>query len=219
MANALTLVKRDSGVEKRAMRTTDEENTEARRAAIISAAVRCLTRNGVAKTGIRDICKEAAIRPGHLYYYFENKDALLVSILLGHQEQAIQSIEHMLEAEADLVSQIVDVHMQAESRRAAIGLTPIVRMELECYVSRLAAEGNFSMQGTHRMQDAVRSAIRCAVANGKLSKDVDIVRLANAIILIWEGITHSQLTPDFDIDEIRQTVGYLMAPGPTDWRS
>jgi AcrR family transcriptional regulator len=190
------------------MRVVDEANTEARRATIISAAVRCLARQGVARTSIADICKEAGMRSGHLYYYFESKDDLLISILLAHQEQQIDSIEHMLARGGDLASRIIDIHVENEDYRAATGLTAVLRMELECYAGRLG----IVLGHDERMRESVRSVVRRAVAHGQLPDDVDVERFANAIVLIWQGITHSRVSPDFDLDETRKSIECLLAP-------
>jgi AcrR family transcriptional regulator len=190
------------------MRVVDEANTEARRATIISAAVRCLARQGVARTSIADICKEAGMRSGHLYYYFESKDDLLISILLMHQERQIESIEHMLEEDRDLFSQIIDIHVENENYRASTGLTPVLRMELECYVGRLG----IVLGHDERMRESLRGAIRRAAERGLLPGDIDVERFANGIVLIWQGITHSRVSPGFDLDETRKSIECLLAP-------
>lgn len=193
------------------MREVDEANTEAKRRLVIDAAVRCLARNGVAKTSINDICKEAGMRSGHLYYYFENKDALLAAVALRNHDETVETIEHMLDGE-DLISQIVDVHVQAEAGRLAYGLTPAVRIELECYFSRLPQHEQSRTTPLNRLLDATRGAARNAIAAGRLPKDLDIEGFVRAVALIWQGLSFSRLSPDFDIDEMRRTVRLLMEP-------
>jgi AcrR family transcriptional regulator len=46
---------------------------------IISAAQRCLARDGYANVSIKDIAREAGVAPGLLHYYFECKEDLLVA--------------------------------------------------------------------------------------------------------------------------------------------
>ncbi|MBY8826351.1 TetR/AcrR family transcriptional regulator [Sphingomonas colocasiae] len=193
------------------MREVDEANTEAKRRMVIDAAVRCLARNGVAKTSINDICREAGMRSGHLYYYFENKDALLAAVMLRNHDRTIETIEHMLDG-GDLISQIVDVHVQAEAGRLAYGLTPAVRIELECYFSRLPEGEQSRATSSDRLLDAMRSAAHNAVAAGRLPGDLDIEGFVSAVALIWQGLSFSRLSPEFDIDEMRRTVRLLMEP-------
>lgn len=193
------------------MRVVDEANTEARRAAIIAAALRCLARSGVAKTSISDICKEAQIRSGHLYYYFESKDALLAAIMRFNQDQISERIQHMLEGEGDLASKIFDVHIEAEKQRSALGLTPVLRMELECYFSREDHAGPREATGEH-LSAAIRQAVKQGIADGQLPEDVDIGAFCTAIVLIWNGLAHNRLSASFDIEENRRAVQTLLRP-------
>jgi len=62
------------------MRRTDEANTEGRRQQIVHAAITCFNRSGLHGASIGQICKEAGVSPGHLYYYFENKEALVQAV-------------------------------------------------------------------------------------------------------------------------------------------
>lgn len=193
------------------MREVDESNTEARRVQIIEAATRCLARSGVAKTSINDICREAGMRSGHLYYYFENKDAVLEAVLLHNRETVINSVEHMLDG-GDLVSQIFDVHVKAEQGRLSYGLTPAVRIELECYFQRLAAADTRVAGLSDRMVDVMRNAAESAVAAGRLSKDLNIDTFVDAVALIWQGLSYSRLIPDLDVEAMRRAVQLLLAP-------
>lgn len=192
------------------MRDVDEANTEAQRMRIIDAATRCLAKKGVAKTSISDICREAGMRSGHLYYYFENKDAVLEAVALRNRETVIASIEHMLDG-GDLVSQIFDVHVKAEEDRLACGLTPTVRVELQCYFQRVASAPHGAVV-PDRLLSAIRGATETAVAAGRLSSQIDIDTFVNAVTLIWQGLSYSRLDPSLDLDAMRKAVQLLLSP-------
>ena len=197
------------------MREVDEANTEARRVRIIEAATRCLARNGVAKTSISDICKEAGMRSGHIYYYFENKDALLIAVLMHKRDAVISMVEHMLDS-GDLVAQIFDVHVRAEEGRMAFGLTPEVRVELECYFRRHAGDQASDDVMPNRLDNAMRSAAETAVDAGRLSHDLDIDTFVNAVALIWQGLSYSRLTVGMDFEALRKAVEMLLKPWVVD---
>lgn len=55
------------------------EVTSGRLARIITAAQRCLARDGYANVSIKDIAHEAGVAPGLLHYYFPSKEDLLVA--------------------------------------------------------------------------------------------------------------------------------------------
>jgi AcrR family transcriptional regulator len=54
---------------------------EDRREQIIDAALRVFAQKGFSRATNRDVAREAGITTGLIYYYFENKDALLRAIL------------------------------------------------------------------------------------------------------------------------------------------
>lgn len=207
----LALVKRGAARKEQGMRGVDAANTEAKRLAIIAAAIRCLARNGVAKTSIADICKEAGMRSGHLYYYFPSKDELLVAIMLFNEDEVADLIEHMLEGEGDIATKILAVHIEAEKQRSALGFTPVLRMELECYFSREGYEGPDADIGS-RLIEAIRQAIRQGIAEGQLPAAIEIDDFANAIALIWQGLSHNRLQPQFDMAENARAVQLLLRP-------
>src|SRR5215467_9131451 len=59
------------------MRRLDPVKHEEKRQEILAAAKACFARDGFLGISIADICQEAGISPGHLYHYFDSKDAIL----------------------------------------------------------------------------------------------------------------------------------------------
>jgi len=54
-----------------------------RRALILAAAERVVTRNGYTSTSMKDIAEEAGVAQALLHYYFESKDELLTEVVLA----------------------------------------------------------------------------------------------------------------------------------------
>jgi len=63
------------------VRTVDPLKHEERRQEILEAARRCFARDGFRGASISEICTEANISPGHLYHYFENKEAIVRAMI------------------------------------------------------------------------------------------------------------------------------------------
>lgn len=53
---------------------------EARRQQVLDAATECFRREGFHGTSIARICQMAGMSPGHIYHYFENKEAIVEAI-------------------------------------------------------------------------------------------------------------------------------------------
>ena len=65
--------------------------------AILHAAARCFVRDGFHRASISDICAEAGISPGHIYHYFENKEAIVGGIAELGMDQAITSLVKIMD--------------------------------------------------------------------------------------------------------------------------
>lgn len=63
---------------------------------ILSAAEKCFVRKGFQGTTISEICAEASISPGHLYHYFESKDAIVASLAELRLQTASASLEKIM---------------------------------------------------------------------------------------------------------------------------
>ncbi|HNQ75280.1 MAG TPA: TetR family transcriptional regulator [Pseudothauera hydrothermalis] len=61
--------------------TGESPRSEARRAQILAAARDCFRRNGFHGASIAQICREAGMSAGHIYHYFENKEAIIAAIV------------------------------------------------------------------------------------------------------------------------------------------
>lgn len=59
----------------------EQPRSEARRAQILAAARDCFRRSGFHGASIAQICKEAGMSAGHIYHYFENKEAIIAAIV------------------------------------------------------------------------------------------------------------------------------------------
>jgi AcrR family transcriptional regulator len=71
-----------------------------RRAQILAAAERVVTRNGYASTSMKDIAEEAGVAQALLHYYFESKDELLTEVVMAIDNE-VQTAWKVAVAEID----------------------------------------------------------------------------------------------------------------------
>lgn len=69
---------------------------EARRQQVLDAATECFRRNGFHGTSIAKISKVAGMSPGHIYHYFENKEAI-VEAIAKREEHDISELARQLQ--------------------------------------------------------------------------------------------------------------------------
>ncbi|WP_162932565.1 TetR/AcrR family transcriptional regulator [Solimonas sp. K1W22B-7] len=63
--------------------------------AIIEAGFRCVARDGLADTSVRQIIETAGVSPGSFYEYFENKEAVFKAMLERFVTEAMDVVEPM----------------------------------------------------------------------------------------------------------------------------
>jgi AcrR family transcriptional regulator len=76
---------------------TKPNPTEERRRQIMEAALACFVRKGYHKTTMDDIVAECGLSKGTLYWYFENKDDLFVSLIKSYFFDVRQGTDAVLQ--------------------------------------------------------------------------------------------------------------------------
>src|SRR6266851_6501514 len=69
------------------MRKVDRAKYDEKRQHILEAAERCFQRDGFRGASIGDICAAARMSPGHLYHYFDSKEAIIEAIFESRLER------------------------------------------------------------------------------------------------------------------------------------
>jgi len=92
------------------------QKRDERRRQILQAAGRCFARDGFRGASISDICKEADISPGHLYHYFENKEAIVKEIAEASVAEADMHLE-LMSSEVDPINTLVSKVEMARARQ------------------------------------------------------------------------------------------------------
>ena len=89
------------------MRKVDRAKYDEKRRHILEAAEECFQRDGFRGASIGDICAAARMSPGHLYHYFDSKEAIIEALFESRLELEAAIVgELTLTPNADLVSAI-----------------------------------------------------------------------------------------------------------------
>src|ERR1700739_1650089 len=92
------------------MRKLDPVKHQEKRREILRAVARCLQRSGLNGASISDICAEAKISPGHLYHYFDDKEAIITAMAEERLNEVSKHFERSIirpgSMVADMLSEI-----------------------------------------------------------------------------------------------------------------
>lgn len=83
----------DMNIESRA--PVVSARADARREQILEAAEACFREFGFHNASISKICKRAAMSPGHVYHYFENKEAIIEGIVRRKADVILARVDSM----------------------------------------------------------------------------------------------------------------------------
>lgn len=107
----------------------DEEQTVRER--IYEAAVECFNRNGIRRTSMDDVARQARVSRPTIYYYFENKRALTVEAVLRQQAASHRRQREQIAGRRGLDAVVESVLLGVELARSDPFSTLLTRAENE----------------------------------------------------------------------------------------
>ncbi len=89
-------------------RRQDPQLAQSRRLQVLDAASDCFRRRGYHGAGMAEISKTAGMSPGHIYNYFDSKDAIIDAIILRDMDEMFSVFNGFLQAEGLLMDVMLD---------------------------------------------------------------------------------------------------------------
>lgn len=200
------------------MQTADRKPTgaEKRRAArieqILDAAADCFVEFGFHRAGMARIAKRARMSPGHIYHYFENKEAIIAAIV--DRESAVAA-QRFAEFDAVDPAELADVMTD----RAAVSLsekTDILQSALN--MEMLAeCERNPAIAEIIQRHDSYVRAQLTHLLEDRLGLDQAGAR-TDMMMALFSGLAnrvlrHPELDRETLVNLMRQTMLFILTPG------
>lgn len=163
------------------MRTVDPIKHEQKRQEILAAAIRCALRSGLKGMSTSDICAEAKISPGHLYHYFENKDAIFEAMAETKLNELTERLRRNIEAGGptfDAIRSALLASTEASWHRDEYALV----FEMVAEAVRSPAMARLLRKTGDAMREVLADAFREGQKQGEFDKTLD-PSLASAALL------------------------------------
>ena len=164
-------------MEKRVRRT--KLRHEGKRQEILDAARRTVLRSGLRGASISEICTEAGISPGHLYHYFDSKEAILEAISEAYLADAQERFGRMVEA-AGVISTIVCEIEETIQSSGSGGQAFFFELIAEASRNRKIAE--IIQKSTRLMRSLFAEFIRIGQERGEVDANLDPETTAFVVI-------------------------------------
>jgi len=88
-------------------RRTDPERAQSRRNQVLQAAAVCFARSGFHGASMAEISKEAGMSAGHIYNYFDSKDAIIMAFVDLESEHVMSQLREFA-SQADPLQSMID---------------------------------------------------------------------------------------------------------------
>ena len=166
-------------------RVGDADLVERRRAQIVEAATRLVSRQGFAKTVVRDIAEEANISVGLVYEYVRSKEDILFLIYEHWARVWGEGLEKALARSQDPLDQLMSgVSFLVSVADKHADVTHLFYRE----TGHLSDYGTEQAKQTEReMVDRLTAVLEAAVEADLLRPETDCVAVATQLILLCHG--------------------------------
>ena len=165
----------------KAKRQTDPAIALARREQILTAAAECFRRKGYHGAGMAEISKTAGMSAGHIYNYFESKEAIIESIIEKDMEEMFSIFQKFEDHPGDVLAALLDglnigVQRHMDTGSCVIDLDMMAEAGRNIKVATLLRETDIQARGRMRqLLTSERSAL----------KDIDERELESRINVIF----------------------------------
>jgi len=167
------------------MRKVNPEKHQEKKSGILKAAARCFARSGFRGASISDICEEAGIRSGHLYHYFDGKEAIVEAMVEAGLAQVAAEFAR-LENDPDPLAPVRS-ELQKFVRRAAAGERAIA-IEILAEAARNPKMERIVRRHTKRMRELLGGSLRRAQEAGSVDPELDPYLAAGLLISLFEAV-------------------------------
>ena len=182
---------------------TKESNTltpkgQATRDRIVATAAELIHDNGIANTSLGDVQKAAEVGASQVYHYFDDKQSLIRAVVNFRVDNVLETVRAneggltSMEALRAWRDMLVEVQRQKDCQ----GGCPLGSLVGE--LAEVSPEFRDDLaEGFGKWKGSIREGLRVMQSSGELRRNVDLDRLATAILAAVEGgILLSQLQRD-----------------------
>lgn len=178
--------------------SAEPSRAEVRRAQILAAAVDCFRQHGFHGASIAQISKAAGMSPGHIYHYYENKEAIISAIVAGDLERfliltaEIRSACNVREAMLARVAEGIDQCL--DNQTAGLKLEIVAEASRNPHVAEIVRSADAACRNSLMltMRDMRRAA-------GHEDDDATLAAMVEVVIAMFEGLQIRTIrNPDID---------------------
>ncbi|MCF4165720.1 TetR/AcrR family transcriptional regulator [Zavarzinia compransoris] len=193
-----------------------ETRQESRRRQILDAAIRCFRNNGFHATSMAALAKEAGMSVGHIYHYFENKEAIIAAFIEEKFEDFRTYVETLKQHQgsiADAMIEQVEAGYDGMSDPDKAGLF----LEITVEASRNPKVAAMVQEADHTMRTTLAGMIAESCGCTEPDTEDRLMARVDMIVTLYEGLTirairNPGINRDSAIEAMRLAFDRLLSP-------
>ena len=197
-------------------RQTDPAIAKARRDQVITAAAECFRRKGFHAAGMAEISRTAGMSAGHIYNYFESKEAIIESIIEKDMEEMFSIFEHFEGQPEDTLTVLLNglnigVQRHMDTGECAVDLEMLAEAGRNVKVAKLLRDAD--TQARNRMRQLLiseRSVIK-GIDEVELESRINVIFSVMAGLLLRK-VLYPELTEETVLIALRPAMKTLLMP-------
>jgi AcrR family transcriptional regulator len=184
---------------------SDASRAEARRTQIRTAAAECFRQHGFHGTSIAQISKAAGMSTGHIYHYFENKEAIIADIVAQDLDRLL-TLTAELRSASDVKSAMVERAVEGVEGNLDPGMAGL-QLEIVAEAARNPRVADIVRTADRQCRDSLRETIRTLrQAAGHRDSAATLAGMTEALAAMFEGLQIRTIrNPELDQDAVVQT--------------
>lgn len=198
------------------MRKVDPVKHEKKRQQILEAAGRCFVRDGFRGASTSDICAEAKISPGHLYYYFPSKEAIVGAMTeagLAHATERFSCIAQGPDVVAAFLAEIgSDKAIRDHSKQ-------LLMLDMLVEAGRSPAIAEILRARSREGRTLFANFLREGQERGQVDRSLDANLAASVLLSVIDGaktmtIRDPKLDMTKSVELLKILIARFLAPPP-----
>jgi AcrR family transcriptional regulator len=187
---------------------------DARRAQVRAAAAECFREYGFHRTSIAQISKRAGMSTGHIYHYFENKEAIIADIVADDMERLTRLTAELRRA-SDMKAAMVERAVEGVDDNLDPGAAGL-QLEIVAEAARNPHIATIVQAADRQCRESLAATLRAhRQSAGHQNDEAAIAGMVEAIVAMFEGLKIRAIrNPDIDRDAVvrvfRRMLGDLL---------
>ena len=193
----------------------DPALAQARREQVLTAAADCFRRRGYHGAGMAEISKTAGMSPGHIYNYFDGKEAIIAGIIEQNMADLFSLLAGFAECDGDLVQAMVDgadygVEKNLDPAYAALQLEMLSEAARNDKVATLLRHADDSMRAQLKLLLAGPQGSLRTLPDAEVDARIELLASVYNGLLV-RAVLHPQLDRQQLLQALRPWLRQLLA--------